>query len=285
MSNNSKIQCSIDIAAFAQGRTDVDALTKMNEFFCSVGDYVSPSSHCVCTKTPLLARTKLANSIILSPVTAEEIANFISRIRNNVAAGLDGLSAVPIKHVASIIALPLTFIINQMLETGIFPSDLKLARITPVHKGGAVSDITNYRPISVLPILSKVFENVINTRLKSFFTKYRIVNDSQYGFQKGKSTEMALLLIKDEIVSNIENRLFTVGLFIYLRRAFDCVNHNILLSKLHDYGIRGVAHDLINNYLYNRKLCVIVGDLSSPTTAVKHEVPQGLILGPSLFIL
>lgn len=180
---------------------------------------------------------------------------------------------------------PLTFIINQMLETGIFPCDLKVARVTPVYKGGAVSEISNYRPISVLPILSKVFENVINARLVNFLNKYHVVSNSQYGFQKGKSTEMALLLIKNEILKNMENKLFIVGLFIDLKKAFDCVNHNILLSKLHDYGIRGIALDLVKSYLCNRKQCVKVNDSVSPTTIVKFGVPQESILRPLLFVL
>lgn len=127
-------------------------------------------------------------------------------------------------------------------------------------------------------------EGIIHTRLECFFTKHQIINKAQYGFQKGKSTESALLDTKEEILKNMENRTYTIGLFIDLKKAFDTVKHEILISKLHDYGVRGVAAKLIKGYLTERKQYVRVGNIVSPMKTVKSGVPQGSILGPLLFI-
>lgn len=128
-----------------------------------------------------------------------------------------------------------------MLVSDDFPSELKLAKVIPVYKGGEATDIHNYRPISLLPIFSKIYERVINDRLTSFFLKYDIITKEQYGFQQHKSTEQALLQIKVKIVENIENKQLTLGLFLDFKKAFDTVQHDILLKKLEKYGIRGIA--------------------------------------------
>lgn len=172
-----------------------------------------------------------------------------------------------------------------MFETGIFPDSLKIARICPIHKGGAEGDISNYRPISVLPVLSKVFEGAINIRLEKFFAKYGVISDMQFGFQKGKSTEDALLSIKHDIIHNFEHRLYTLGLFVDLRKAFDSVCHDVLLIKLKRYGVRGVVLKLIESYLSNRLQYVSVHQGTTTKIVIKQGVPQGSILGPLLFLV
>lgn len=273
-----------NIKAISQDMSEEAAINAMNEYFAHSGDYVPPSGH--RTQERITRRTRQPNTISLCPVTPSEVHSSIIKLRDNVATGADELGAVPLKHVADLILEPLAHIINCIIVSGIFPSELKLARVCPVQKGGALNNLSNYRPISVLPVLSKVFESAINCRLRNFLTKYQIINSAQYGFQKGKSTELALLNVKEEILNNFEKKkLYTVGLFLDLRKAFDSIKHDILEGKLYDYGLRGAALKLIMNYLSDRKKYVKIGSLASAETELKQGVPQGSILGPLLFIL
>ncbi|MDD9361561.1 MAG: reverse transcriptase domain-containing protein, partial [Anaplasma sp.] len=165
--------------------------------------------------------TNISSSVMLEPTCPSEVSNLIKNIKTSVAAGADEIKPLPVKIVSHIISPILAHILNNMMQTGIFPDELKVAKVSAVHKGGNKNDLEKYRPISVLPIFSKIFEGVINTRLQKFFTKYNVITGSQYGFQKDKSTELALTNIKDSIITNIENKLYTLGLFLDLSKAFD----------------------------------------------------------------
>lgn len=208
----------------------------------------------------------------------------ILSLKNDVSAGYDDIKVIPLKHVCAVICDVLSHIANLMLSTGVFPEDLKLARVVPVHKGGNINELSNYRPISVLPVLSKIFEGIINSRIADFLHKYNVIVDSQYGFTKNKTTEQALLVVKDKIIDNIENKKCTLGLFLDFRKAFDCVHHETLLKKLCNYGVRGIALNLLRSYLSNRSQYVRTNNISSDIQVVKHGVPQGSVLGPLLFI-
>lgn len=224
-------------------------------------------------------------TIFLSPTTNAEIATYVMLLKNNCATGADNIKAVVVKSVCDIIAPLLSHICNQMLKEGRFPEKLKIARVCVIHKSGNYNDPNNYRPISILPIFSKIAEQVINTRLISYFTKTGAIAEQQYGFQKGKSTEKALLHIKDKIINNIENKMVTLGLFLDFRKAFDSVSHEVLLRKLEFYGIRGCALCLIRSYLSSRVQFTNINDISSSYGLIRTGVPQGSILGPILFLV
>ena len=183
------------------------------------------------------------------------------------------------------ICYPLTHLINLSITSGIVTVQLKIARVIPLFKSGDKSTFTNYRPVSVLPAFSKIFERVIYNRLLNYLNNYKILSDNQFGFRKHHSTEYALSLLYDKISSAIDNNELTVGIFIDLSKAFDTVNHQILLDKLSYYGIRGVAFNWFASYLSNRHQFVQFNDTSSSQQIIKCGVPQGSILGPLLFLI
>ena len=164
-----------------------------------------------------------------------------------------GIPIKLIKIAAEPLAVPFTSIYNESIKTGIVPDIFKLSRVTPIYKSGEQTDPNNYRPISTLSPFTKVFEKIIYAQLNSFCTKNSILYKYQFGFRKGHSTEQAILEITDHIKANIENKLITCGLFLDFSKAFDTVNHDILIEKLNKYGIRGIAQQWFSSYLNNRK--------------------------------
>lgn len=264
---------------------DDEAANMLNHQFIRSGEYSSTVRYEHPSVDAYKKKTSSSNSIVLAPATEHELSNIMRNLKNNAAAGYDDIKPAAVKYVMDIICSPLTHVINCMLEQGVFPEALKLARVCPVHKGGTDYTFNNYRPISVLPVMSKIFETVINVRVDGFVQKYSIMSDVQYGFRKKRSCEEALLSIKHEIINNIEQRLYTIGLFLDLRKAFDSVSHAILLTKIYDCGIRGTAHDLIRSYLQNRYQYVSINNSKSTKLKILQGVPQGSILGPLLFNL
>ena len=156
--------------------------------------------------------------------------------------GCDGLSVYTLKQIISCIVSSLTKIINKSYLYGIVPDFCKIAKIVLVFKSGDVSDYKNYRPISILPAISKLFEKLTLFRLRSFLTKHDILHESQHGFQTNHSTCTAAMDLLNKITKNLDKKYLTLGLFINVSKAFDSINHDILLSKLEHYGICGVAN-------------------------------------------
>ncbi len=176
-------------------------------------------------------------------------------------------------------------IINETINTGIFCDKLKIAKIIPIYKKDDEMQLTNYRPISNLPTISKISENIIFKQLYQFFIDDKLLYNSQYGFREGLSTEYAALELVDRITLEMNNNNTPVNILLDISNAFDTLNHQILLYKLKYYGLDGLSFKLIENYLSNRKQYVEIDESKSDMLYLNTGVPQGSILGPLLFII
>lgn len=225
------------------------------------------------------------SSIFLNPVTPDEIHNLIAAMKTKKAYGLDNISAKTIKCCAVSLIPHLVTILNNCFEQGIYPDSLKSARLVPIYKAGDKNDVANYRPISVLPVLNTIFERAILNRLLFFLESKKYFYNFQYGFRKKSSTKLALAEILDTIQRRVDAKQIVTGLFMDLSKAFDCVDHNILLYKLEMAGIRGCALQLFTSYLTNRKMIVNVNGKYSGERAITIGVPQGSVVGSILYLI
>ena len=180
---------------------------------------------------------------------------------------------------------PLTYVCNLSLTQGVFPDELKLANVLPLYKNYDPYAFSNYRPVSLLNVLSKVFEKVMYNRLIEFLETYKILVNQQFGFRKLHSSYMALMMLMDKLITALENNEIVIGIFLDFSKAFDTVDHKILLNKLSHYGIRGVAHSWFTSYLSNRKQYVTYNGTSSATRNIICGVPHVSILGPLIFLI
>ena len=220
-------------------------------------------------------------SMILFPATPNEIINIINELKNN-----NNTRDIPtklLKLANQEISIILCNLFNKIIEHGAYPSSLKRAVITAVHKKGSKTDISNYRPISVLKVIDKIFEKLLHSRLENFFLKFNLFSLNQFGFTKGKDTGIAVTKLVHEITSHLDTNSYSLCIFADLSKAFDTVNHSLLLAKLYKYGVRGIAYDLIESFLTNRKQQVKFKESLSRLHSVKMGVPQGSCLGPLLF--
>ena len=194
----------------------------------------------------------MQNSFYFDPIIPQEIETEISLLPYNKALGLYSTPVKLLKLAKSVISIPLTKIFNQSVLTGVYPAKLKYAKVIPVYKGEDETLPENYRPISLLSIYNRLFEKILYRRLIKFIDKNDILYDLQYGFRNKHSTQHAILDIVNTIHSNMDNRKYSCGIFIDLKKAFDTVNHEILLTKHEHYGIRGVINSWFRSYLQGR---------------------------------
>ncbi len=257
---------------------------KFNSFFANIGPKLASQIQSSSSFSDFLDDPQ-PNTIFFNPTDEMEILDIVKKFKNGKSAGADDVSPTIVKRVISLISKPLAHIFNLSLSTGVFPSALKVAKVIPVFKKDDPHIFSNYRPISLLPCFSKILERLIYNRLDNFLTRFNILHENQYGFRKHHSTDLALLDIYNNISSSLELNHHTIGIFLDLSKAFDTINHDILLSKLHHYGIRGLALDLLSSYLSSRLQYTSYDSHLSGLLPVSCGVPQGSILGPLLFLL
>lgn len=227
----------------------------------------------------------ISENKIFYNVNNVEIIRIIKDLKSKTSTDYWDLSTKLIKLISKEISLPLTRIINDSLDSGSFPDTLKLAKVIPLFKKGDSHDAANYRPISLLPVFSKILEKIMYIRLEKFVTDNNIINNKQFGFRKRLSTIDAIADMTKHILKYIDAKYNTYGIFCDLSKAFDCVNHEILLSKLELYGIKGNDLLLCRSYLSARKQVVEIDGTKSKEEFIRCGVPQGSILGPLFFLI
>ena len=218
-------------------------------------------------------------------VTSDNVLLLINNMKNKSSSGVDGISNKILKCITVEILEAVTLIINQMLKTGIFPDAFKIAKVIPLYKKGEHTLLSNYRPISLLPTMSKLFERVICNQLYTHFNDNDLLSEHQFGFRPNHSTELATVKLVDFINQQMEQCKIPANIYLDLSKAFDTLNFEILLDKLDYYGIKGIASRLLSSYLTNRKQYVKFGNYESSQVMIKTGVPQGSILGPMLFCI
>ena len=263
---------------------------KFNEYFVNIANRMNENAYSNTTVDHNENRNEFTkytsnaqvNSIYLRDCSSDEIRLIISEFENGKS------SDIPIriiKAASPIISPRLESLYNHLMHAGEFPDELKIGKISPIFKKGNPELIENYRPISTLPIFGKVFEKLICTRLYDFFTSHNILSDKQFGFRKGHSTSSALNYSVRQIENALNHKKHVLGIFIDLSKAFDTIDHQILLQKLENYGIRGNALNLLSSYLENRCQYTHIFGLDSEKMLVQYGVPQGSVLGPLLFLI
>ena len=224
-------------------------------------------------------------SIFINAASPLEVAQIISKFDATKANGPNSIHVNVMKLITPTISTHISKLFNASIQQGIFPNCLKTSSVTPVYKKGDKNIVDNYRPISLLSNVGKIFEKLMYTRLYEFLDKKSKFYKNQYGFRKKYNTHHALIQITEKIRSAIDNNNFSCGVFVDLQKAFDTVEHTIPIQKLNNYGIRGVANKWIHSYLNGRSQVVEVHGHKSKRIDIKHGVPQGSVLGPLLFLI
>lgn len=258
----------------------------LNDYFANVGQSLAKQiKSCSSNDHKKYLKSRVKNSLFLDHPEPNEIFNTIHMLNANKASGHDDISSYILIMCAEVISPYLAFFFQIAFESGIFPDSLKIAKIVPIYKSGEKRLPNNYRPISLLPSLSKVLEKLIKVRLVKFLEKNNVFNCNQYGFREKHSTTHALVDILSLTYNKIEKNNFICLLTMDLKKAFDTVSHDKLLCKLQHYGIRGNALELFTSYLTKRQQFVSRNNNNSTLKQIKYGVPQGSILGPTLFLI
>jgi hypothetical protein len=253
----------------------------LNDFFVSIGSPISSSFK------PIIIHRQVPQNVSFSifPPTSPDELNLIIKNLENPAAGYDSIKTTFIKENAQFFSTFLSRQINIAFQSGKFPSTLKIAKIKPIFKQGDKTDPTNYRPIALLSIFSKIYEICIKNRLYKYISENNIINPMQFGFIQKSSTTSAAIHLVELIIKNLEKKLCTSGLFIDLSKAFDCLNHDQLKHILLGMGIENEALSLIMDYFKDRSQFVFINSSSSPKNPISNGIQQGSTLGPLIFLL
>ena len=271
--------------------TDPEAIAnRFNDHFTSVHEKFSPCQAIRMCNTDLLedyVKKKVPTDSEFNITLVDEsfVLNQLQNLNVNKATGIDNISAKYLKMAAQAITKPLTKVLNLSIESNTFPDNLKKAKVTPIYKKGSKTDVNNFRPISVLPILNSIYERHISNCVTTFLDEYNLIYELQSGFRRLHSCQTALTKAVDNWLTAMNNNYIVGTVLLDLSKAFDLVNHNILLQKLKCYKFSPSAIALFESYLSNRSQQVHISGKLSTAKELKAGVPQGSVLGPLLFLL
>ena len=258
-----------------------------NKEFANAGEFVAKNIPASRNTFEQYMPTPVSNSIFLDPVSVCDIKLIIDKMKPKVSTGFDDISCKLLKYSSPFILEPLTHIVNLSLYTGIVPSQMKLAKVVPIYKKGDQKSSNNYRPVSILPAFSKILEKAMYIKVMKYLDKHNVLYSHQYGFRPKHSTIHPIIHFMDHCAKARNKPIseITLALFCDLSKAFDVINHDIMLHKLSVYGIRGAALNWFKSYLSERKQYVRYNGYDSDYSLISHGVPQGSILGPLLFLI
>ena len=265
--------------------TPKDIAEGFNDYFSNIGPDLASKIDTSNYNFETYTKTAESEFAAFQPVTVSHVCRLLHGLSSNKATGIDKICCKIIKIAAPAISDSLTFIFNQAITLSSFPNEWKMARVIPLYKNGQRNIPGNYRPISVLPAISKIMERIMYDQLYNYLTKFELLSDSQFGFRKSHSTATALLDCTNDWYMNLDRKMFNLVVLIDLKKAFDTVDHQILLRKLELYGIKGEALTLLKSYLTNRNQKCQIKNSFSTERLIKCGVPQGSILGPLFFLL
>lgn len=265
------------------------SVDSVNEYFVNIGRNLANAfpNHRDHQGSPRVSSSTLSplHSFVMITTDEDEVEALLLSLKNDSAVGWDNISAKFLKRYKQWVVPPLTYIFNLCLNTGVFPLYLKKAIVHPIHKGGNRNCVNNYRPIAVLPAISKILERIINKRLIKYLEDKKLLSDNQFGFRRNKSTNNAVLELTNHIVKNIDAKKKVLSVFLDLKKAFDTVSFPDLVLKLEELGIRDLPLLILTDYLNNRTQCVKIKDYLSSELPVTFGVPQGSVVGPTLFLV
>ena len=256
-----------------------------NDYFAEIGQVMANKIKNHDLSFSAYLNKHIDSRFTFKKINESYISDMIDQFKLKNSAGYDGSSMKLLKLIKVPLINPLTIITNQSLSTGVFPDKLKIAKITPIFKKNNIQHIENYRPISVLSVFSKIIEKVVYSQLHSYFIENNLFSPHQYGFRKLHSTDHAILELVDRAVLELDKGNSSLAIFLDLTKAFDTLNHKILLSKLQYYGINNTAFTWFSSYLENRVHYTQLDFCKSDKRNISLGVPQGTILGPLLFLI
>ena len=259
-----------------------------NKYFTNIGETIVTSINqkiSINKSTLNYEEENTEHSMLLLPTNAAEINEVLLKLNKNSAAGYDNISVRDILIIKEKLLPILTRLINNIFLSGIFPEVLKIGKVIPIHKAGDLTDIQNYRPITEVCTFSKIIECLMKNRTIKFVTKYIGFDKFQYGFITGSSTLSAATDLINYISTEMDNKKAVITVFVDLKKAFDVVDHTVLLKKLKSMGIRGNAYNIFKTYLNDRPQFVMVDGVNSKMITNNCGVPQGSVLGPLLYSL
>ena len=287
-----KSNSASSINSLKVGNSDIDDAAEIanafNDFFINIADNIKepiePSNH---EKLQDYCKERIPENVVfdLPMLTEDKVLKYLKKLDIRKSTGTDDIGPRLLRMSSPIIAESLTYICNLSIKTGSFPEKWKEAKVKPLHKGGPSNDPNNFRPISILPVLSKLFEKHVHEGLITFLESYKLLHDTQSGFRRNHSCETAIIHMVEKWLKALDNGELVGVIFVDFRKAFDLVDHNILLKKLEIYQFSQVTLNWFKSYLSERKQIVTFKNVDSDKETVKCGVPQGSILGPLLFLL
>ena len=258
-----------------------DTASYINDYFTEIGPKLASKFN----ENWKYFGVEIENSMNEINVIEGYVYDFVKEINICKSSGFSEISSMCLRDGLLVLIPHLSYIFKQAVKTGIFPSKWKIATIVPIFKGGNKEDVSNYRPISLLPVTGKIFEKLLHYQIVNFLEDNKFLSNMQNGFRKERSTLGSIVNFTSDIFEAINDRKYTIATFIDLKKAFDTVNHKILLEKLFIAGIKGNVLKLLSNYLSNRFQKTISNGKMSKLNEITCGVPQGSILGPLFFLI